>query len=426
MKVVVIIQRAEILLSHSVDYRILDSVKSWISFTNDHTLLLMTDDKTSIHNEIKQINPVILKHIEWMPPTKEDFERVFINLRILKPNMFDVDSPQELASACQGIYYFELEKILNTIEKEKCVLTEMDLRKSSEKLKKDAIKNTSSDWFVSEKPGITFDNIAGLEKVKELIQVKIVYPFKHPELLKNRVIRQGGGLLLYGPPGTGKTMIGKAIATELEAPFFEAKVADIKNMYVGQSENNVKKLFAEARKHPPLGIVFIDEIESLIPKRGSIDCTHMNGVVAQFLAEMDGLSTHRKTSVLVIGATNRPQDIDNAALRPGRFDHKILVPLPDKEARKQMFYLILNKRYIDKVNYESLAVETEGYSGADIADICGNVEYDLSLLDIRNKQSHRITTELIMKTIHKISPSVTRTEMEWFRQYEHVQGGTGR
>lgn len=421
LKIAVIIQRAEILLSSgSIDYRLLDSVKSWISYSNEHTLLFMTDDKTGIHNEIKHINPPILKHLEWTPPTKEDFERAFTSLKIIKPNIFGADDPKKLASACQGIYYFELENIINRIDKEKGVLTAEALHRSCENTKKEAIKATSGDWFVGEKPEITFDNIAGLEQVKELIQVKIIYPFKHPELLKNRVTKYGGGLLLYGPPGTGKTMIGKAVATELDAPFFEVKVADIKNMYVGQSENNVKKLFAEARRHPPFSIIFIDEIESLIPKRGSVESTHMNGVVAQFLAEMDGLSTHRKTPVLVIGATNRPQDIDSAALRPGRFDNKILVPLPDKKSRKQMFYLILNKRYVDEVNYEMLASETDGYSGADIADICGKVENDLSILDIKEKRSHRITTESIMKTIQRVSPSVSKMEMEWFRQYDNT------
>ena len=419
-KIAIVIQRAEVLFSNaSIDYRLLDSVKSWVTYMNIHTLIFVTDNKENIHREIGQMNPPLVKHLEWNPPTEKDFEKLFTYLKIIKPHLFDGSELRRLASACEGIHYREIENLLSRLENEKTILTEELLKKVSEDAKRGAARNSAGDWLV-EKPNITFDQVAGLDEVKEMIEI-IIHYFKHPDLLKKRKIRIGKPLL-YGPPGTGKTMIGKAIATLMEAPFFYVKAADIKNMYIGESERNIKRLFMEARRHR-LSTIFIDEIESIIPRRGSYESMHMTGVVSQFLAEMDGLDTDQKNPILVIGATNRPQDIDSAALRPGRFDNKILVSLPDKKARKQIFNCNLKDRFTADIDYHLLVAQTEGYSGADISGICERVEYGLSRLDIIEKRPHLITTSYILETIRKIKPSVSKEEMEWFRNYDRTQNG---
>ena len=422
LKVAVVIQRAEVLLADAtIDFRLLDSVKKWITCMNNHTLLFITDDKENIHHEIRQLSHPLIRHLEWLPPTKEDFEKLFTNLKIIKPHLFDGSQLHKLASTSEGMHYLELETFLNRLEKEKSVLTEDLLKEISENTKKETAKNKVGSWLTPEKPDVSFDDIGGLDEVKEKIDIK-TYFFEYPELSKKYGIKAGGKLLLFGPPGTGKTLLAKAIATKLGVPFFHIKPADIKNMFLGQSENNVKKLFFVARQCRPYGTIFIEEMESLIPRRGSYESMHMAGVVGQFLAELDGLNTHKETPLLIIGATNRPQDIDPAALRPGRFDNKILIPLPDKVARKQIFYLNLHYRFVDKIDYSILSDETDGYSGADIAGICAEAGERRACQAVKEKQIYPITMDILIDVIHKINPSVSKKEMEWFREFEHRRG----
>jgi len=422
LKIAVVIQRAEVLLSNTpIDSKLLDSVKDWITVINNHTLILLTDNKENIHHEIRQMNPSLVRHLEWLPPVKEDFEKLFTTLKIIKPHLFDGVHLHKLASACEGIHYLELEILLDRTEKEKGVLTEELLRKASEDTKKQVAKNKVGDWIISKKPNTTFNDIAGLKNVEELIDCKIL-PYQHPELAKKYGLRPGGGLLLFGPQGTGKTMLGEAIANKLGVPLFSITGANIIDKYVGESGKFVKKLFLVARQCKPYGLIYIDEIDVLIPRRDSDDSRHMNGAVAQFLAEMDGISTDQKTPILVIGATNRPQDIDPAALRPGRFDNIILVSLPNREARKQIFYLNLRYSFFEHIDYYALADMTEGYSGADIAKICKVAAEMCATQAVTEKQIRPITMDILIDTIHKARPSVSREEMEWFREFECRRG----
>jgi len=420
LKVAVVIQRAEILLPESgLDFRLLDNIKSWVMNISDHMLILLTDNKNNIHHEIKHISPPMLKSLEWKPPVRENFEELFMDLKILKPQLFDGSDIKRLSSVCEGIHYLELEKLINKLDNEKKSLTEELLKEISSNSRKETGMCRTESCFMVEKPNVRFDDIVGLENVIEIIKVKLLYPLKFPELLRKRKIKIGGGILFIGPPGTGKTLLGKAIATELDIPLLPVKVADIKSKYVGDPENNIKRLFMEARRYQR-SIIHIEEIEALLPSRGSQESTYMAGMVAQFLAEMDGLSTNKQNPVLVIGSTNRPQDMDSAALRPGRFDYKILVSLPDKEARKKMFYLNLRGSFISNIDYSMLAGVTEGYSGADIAGICRKTEELLVLKDIKKGCNHPINMEIMHEVIKGTKPSVSKEEMEWFRQFERM------
>jgi len=418
LKIAVVIERAEVLLSNTpLDPRLIDSVKSWITDTGCHTLILLTDNKDNIYHDIRRMNPPLVMHFEWKPPTKEDFERLFTSLKIVKPYLFKESDPVKLASACEGIHYAELETLLNKLEEKKGALTETMIKNISGESRKQTVSNRVGSCFIAEKPDVTFNQVIGMDSIIERIRTNFIYPDKYPELFKNRRIKKRTSLLLYGPPGNGKTLLGKAIATELEAVFLSLTVTNIKDKYVGVSESRIREAFEEARRHSS-SVLFFDEIDSIVPRREGNDNGHMNGAVAQFLSEMDGLVTHKQGLLLVIGATNRPQNIDNAALRPGRFDYKILVPLPNIEARKKMFYLYLNGGLIDDIDYVALAESTDGYSGADISHICEETESNLFGIDIKKGRSLLVTTDSLLNTINSTVPSVSREEAEWFRQFE--------
>jgi transitional endoplasmic reticulum ATPase len=221
-----------------------------------------------------------------------------------------------------------------------------------------------------EVPDIKWEDIGGLEGVKEELREAIEWPLKYPELFAQMNAVPPKGLLLYGPPGTGKTLLAKAAANESEANFISVKGPELLNKFVGESEKAIREVFRKARQASPC-IIFFDEIDSVAPIRGSSsgDSNVTERVISQFLTEMDGLEELR--NVVIIAATNRPDIVDPALLRPGRFDRMLLVPPPDLEARKQIFRIHTKKTPLaEDVKPDELARKTEGYTGADIASIC--------------------------------------------------------
>ena len=221
-----------------------------------------------------------------------------------------------------------------------------------------------------EVPDIKWEDIGGLEPVKEELREAIEWPLKYPELFAQMNAVPPKGLLLYGPPGTGKTLLAKAAANESEANFISVKGPELLNKFVGESEKAVREVFRKARQASPC-IIFFDEIDSVAPVRGSgsSDSNVTERVISQFLTEMDGLEELR--NVVIIAATNRPDIVDPALLRPGRFDRMLLVPPPDLEARRQIFKIHTKKTPLaEDVKLDDLARKTEGYTGADIASIC--------------------------------------------------------
>jgi len=221
-----------------------------------------------------------------------------------------------------------------------------------------------------EVPDIKWEDIGGLEGVKEELREAIEWPLRYPELFAQMNAVPPKGLLLYGPPGTGKTLLAKAAANESEANFISVKGPELLNKFVGESEKAVREIFRKARQASPC-IIFFDEVDSVAPVRGSSagDSNVTERVISQFLTEMDGLEELR--NVVIIAATNRPDIVDPALLRPGRFDRMLLVPPPDLEARKQIFRIHTKKTPLaEDVKPDELARKTEGYTGADIASIC--------------------------------------------------------
>ena len=227
-------------------------------------------------------------------------------------------------------------------------------------------------------PDVSWDQIGGLEDVKEELREAVEWPLKYPDLFAQLNASPPKGLLLYGPPGTGKTLLAKAVAHESESNFISVKGPELLNKFVGESEKAVREVFRKARQASPC-IIFFDEIDSVAPVRGSGggDAHVTERVISQFLTEMDGLEELR--NVVIIAATNRPDIIDSALLRPGRFDRLLFVPPPDLEARRQIFKIHTRKTPLgEDVNLDELAKRTDGYTGADIASVA-NTAVMLSL-----------------------------------------------
>ncbi|HXG62648.1 MAG TPA: ATP-binding protein [Planctomycetota bacterium] len=274
------------------------------------------------------------------------------------------------------------------------------------------------EWVVSEKPRLRFDDIAGLEDVKEQIRIKMIYPFTHPEQARRYRVRTGGGILLYGPPGTGKTMIAKAVAGELEATFFAIAPSEVLNKWVGESEKNIRKLFDAARASGR-AVVFIDEVEALVPRRRESEAGGvMQRVVPQILAELDGFDTRSDRTLLFLGATNEPWNIDPAMLRPGRLDEKVYVGLPDRPARRKILELNLKDIPLaPDVDLDALAGRLEGYSGADVAYLCRKVSEQTFLESVRESRERPVAAADFERVLATLRPSVAAADLERFRRF---------
>jgi transitional endoplasmic reticulum ATPase len=280
----------------------------------------------------------------------------------------------------------------------------------------DGSKN-GSQWMVKEKPTLRFADVAGLEEVKQDIRLKMIYPFQHPELAERFGVRPGGGVLLYGPPGTGKTMLAKATAGEIDASFFRISPADVLSKWVGEAEQNIKKLF-DAAASEPRSIIFIDEIEALVPARKDDGSSVMQRVVPQILQGMEGFDKKKLSPILFMGATNVPWQLDPAVLRPGRFDDKVYIPLPDLAGRRKLLELYLFHRPVAAdVNLDTFAIHLEGFSGADIKYICDRAATIPFLQSVATGQEGEITAEVFSAAVHDAPKSVTREMLQRFEQW---------
>jgi SpoVK/Ycf46/Vps4 family AAA+-type ATPase len=219
-----------------------------------------------------------------------------------------------------------------------------------------------------EQVGVRLADVGGMVEVKARLEAAVLAPLRNPELVKLYGKSLRGGLLLYGPPGCGKTFIARAIAGEIDAKFISVSLADVLDMYIGKSEQNVHELFEIARANAPC-VIFLDEVDALGQKRSQMRNSATRGTVNQLLTEMDGMAAGNE-GVFVLGATNHPWDVDVALRRPGRFDRMVLVLPPDEPAREAILRYHLKHRPIANIDTAKLAKRTEGYSGADLAYIC--------------------------------------------------------
>jgi len=229
-------------------------------------------------------------------------------------------------------------------------------------------------------PNVKWEDIGGLEEVKQALREAIEWPLKYPEIFKEAGAKPPKGILLHGPPGSGKTLLAKAVAHESGVNFINVKGPELMSKFVGESEKGVRETFKRAKQTAPC-IIFFDEIDALAPRRGSgIADSHVSErVISQLLTEMDGLEELR--GVIVLAATNRMDLIDPALLRAGRFDQILYIPPPDEEARLEIFKIHTRKNPLaEEVSFQKLVAETEGYMGSDIEAICR----EATMLAIRN------------------------------------------
>ncbi|MEM0214979.1 MAG: CDC48 family AAA ATPase [Archaeoglobaceae archaeon] len=263
-------------------------------------------------------------------------------------------------------------------------------------------------------PKVTWEDVGGLEDVKREIMEAVEWPLKFPEKFKKFGIKPPKGILLFGPPGTGKTLIAKAVANESEANFISVKGGELLSKWLGESEKAVRKIFRKARQVAPC-IIFFDEIDAIAQMRGLDEGSRaVERVLNQLLIEMDGLEELH--GVVVIGATNRPDILDPALLRPGRFDRLVYVKPPDRKSRLSIFRIhTKNMPLAEDVDLEELAEITEGYVGADIEAICR----EAVMLALReDPNAERVEMRHFLEALKKIKPSVNEAMLSFYERFE--------
>jgi SpoVK/Ycf46/Vps4 family AAA+-type ATPase len=263
---------------------------------------------------------------------------------------------------------------------------------------------SSDGLFEVEHVGVRLADVGGMVEVKARLDAAVFAPLRHPELVKLYGKSLRGGLLLYGPPGCGKTFMAQAVAGEMGAQFISVSLADVLDMYIGQSEQNVHGLFEAARANAPC-VVFLDEIDAIGQKRSQMRNSAARGTVNQLLTEMDGVSAANE-GVYILGATNHPWDVDVALRRPGRFDRMVLVLPPDEPAREAILRYHLRDRPIAGVDTAKLAKQTDGYSGADLAYVCESAAEHALLDSARTGNVRMIDHGDLEAAVRDVRPSI--------------------
>ncbi len=262
-----------------------------------------------------------------------------------------------------------------------------------------------------ETPNVHWDEVGGLEEVKQGLKEAVEWPLKTPERFTRLGIQPPKGILLQGPPGCGKTLLARAVATESEANFISIRGPEIFSKWVGESEKAIRETFRKARLAAP-SIIFFDEFDALVPTRGGGgDDRVTERVISQLLTEIDGLLSLQ--NIVVIAATNRPDMIDPAVLRPGRFDRRVYVPPPDNEARLRILQIKTKDMPLENVKVEDLAKKLQGYSGADIDSICR--EAAINALR-RDPEASKVTGADFEKVMAEILPSITPEMEKWYQE----------
>ncbi len=265
-------------------------------------------------------------------------------------------------------------------------------------------------------PDVKWTDIGGLDDVKQELVEAVEWPLKHKSAFTRLGVKPPKGVLLYGPPGTGKTLLAKAVANESEANFILVKGPEMLSKWVGESEKAVRKIFEKARQTSP-SIIFFDEIDSIAPRRGLGGNENNNvaeRVVNQLLTEMDGLQELQ--DIVIVAATNRPDIIDTALLRPGRFDRIILAPVPDKPTRKKIFDVHTKDMKLGKdVNISAMAERTDGYVGADIEAVCREAAIMALRKDIKAKN---VGMDFFEEALNKVRPSTTKEIEDSYKELE--------
>ncbi|MBT3861597.1 MAG: CDC48 family AAA ATPase [Nitrosopumilus sp.] len=286
------------------------------------------------------------------------------------------------------------------------------------KMDKTTEMNISTETSIDRKIRVTYEEVGGLKEKTKAMREIVELPLRHPELFSRLGIESHGGILLYGPPGCGKTLLAKVLASESEANMFSINGPEIMNKYYGETEAKLRDIFKEAKDKSP-SIIFIDEIDAIAPKREEVNGDVEKRVVAQLLALMDGLTD--RGNVIVLGATNRPDSVDPALRRPGRFDREFEITVPNEDERLEILQIHTRGMPTSKdIDLKELSLELHGYTGADIKSLCREAamksirrylpEIDLETEKISSEilQSMQIKLIDFYDAMHEVVPTAMR------------------
>lgn len=354
--------------------------------------------------------------VEINIPDKNDRFEI---LKILLPDLSLHDTLQNLASICHGFVGADLASIIDKAVAKASLNSEPAVTAEYLEWAFTQVRPSAMRQLLVHVPSVRWTDIGGGKHVRLRLEQAVEWPLRYADSLKRLGIKAPKGVLLYGPPGCSKTLLVKALATETNLNFISIKGSDIFSKWVGESEKAIRDLFRTARKVAP-AIVFIDEADALGASRGtSTGNTVHDRVLSQLLTEMDGVNP--LDGVVVIAATNRPDCIDKALLRPGRIDRIIYVPLPDYDTRHQIFEIQLKKIPCEGVSIDDLAEKTAGYSGAEIVAVCTEaamtaLQEDMNVATV--KMSH---FESALKIMTPRTPQSLLTLYDEYRKQKEIE-----
>ncbi|MEW5760741.1 MAG: CDC48 family AAA ATPase [Candidatus Thermoplasmatota archaeon] len=300
---------------------------------------------------------------------------------------------------------------------EKMKVTNDDFKEALKEIEPSSLRDVFVDI-----PNVSWDDIGGLDEIKQMLKEVVEWPLKYPDRFKKVGISPPKGILLYGPPGTGKTLLAKAVATESQANFISIKGPEVLSKWVGESERAIREIFKKAKQSAPC-IVFLDEIDAIAPMRGTGADSHVTErVVNQLLTSVDGLE--KLGEVVILGATNRPDILDPALLRAGRFDRLVLVPSPDMKGRLEILKVHTKNMPLKDVDLEELAKRLEGYVGADIE----NLVREAGMFALRENINAKVVTAKHFETALKtVTPSVNENTMAYYLNIKkELEGGISK
>lgn len=278
--------------------------------------------------------------------------------------------------------------------------------------------NDEKLWQSVEIPNVSFDDVIGLEKAKEEVRIAMIYPINYPDKYKIYHKESGGGVLLYGPPGTGKTMLAKAIAHEVGAKFYLVRSSDIVSKWVGDSEKNIASLFNQVRQDDR-AIIFIDEMDTLFASRGQD--IHNDRRVNEFLQQIDGFVS-KNPNLLILGSTNKPWDVDSAAMRSGRFSTKIYIPLPNYDDRLKIIKKYTKDIPLDNdVNLNEIARLTNYFSGADLFNLCDRAKQRPLVESFKSNNIINIKQEDFLREINYLKNTININEIKQYEDYAGIK-----
>ncbi|RLG59409.1 MAG: AAA family ATPase, partial [Candidatus Hydrothermarchaeota archaeon] len=393
------------------------------------------------YKDMRKDIEVLIKRVEASSSAKEIKEilNIFENLKSEIRNRLIDEMLEELANITHGFVGADIEALckeaaMNALRR---VLPKIDLEEESippEVL--ETLRVTRQDFLEAlkvvepsalrevfiEVPNVRWEDIGGLEQAKQELREAVEWPLKYPKAFQKIGIRPPKGILIFGPPGCGKTLLAKAVANESEANFISVKGPEVLSKWVGESERAIREIFKKARQAAPC-IIFFDEIDSISSTRGmEVGARVGERVLNQLLTELDGIEELH--NIVVIAATNRPDLLDPAMLRPGRFDRLLLVPVPDEKAREEIFKIhARNMPLAEDVDLKKLAKETENYVGADIEALCREagmlaLREALKEGDIENK---KVTAKHFSEAMKKVRPTGMKEINEVYERFLRKQ-----